>query len=118
MDRPYVNISPKEKLQKLEGAIIAKNDVHIPTRTLVHPSLAVGDETFPMPDWASWLIWLGGWMKLQAKTEGRRVAVIRVPCRSTAAAFTVLGVLLAAARIHDDSLDWESLKSLPVGTHV
>ncbi len=77
--------------------MVAKNDVHIPTRRLIHPSLAVGAETFPMPDWASWLIWLGEWMKLQAQNEGRRVAVIRVPCRSTAAAFTVLGVLLAAA---------------------
>ena len=98
--------------------MVTKNDVHIPTRGLVYPSLAVGEETFPMPDWASWLIWLGEWMKLQTQTEGRRVAVIRVPCRRTAAAFTVLGVLLAAARIHDDSLDWESLKSLPVGTQV
>lgn len=57
-------------------------------------------------------------MKLQAQTEGRRVAVIRVPCRSTAAAFAVFGVLLAAARIHDESLDWESLKALPIGTQV
>jgi hypothetical protein len=98
--------------------MVAKNDVHSSTRGAIHPSLAVAGETFPMPDWASWLIWLGEWMKLQAQTEGRRVAIIRVPCRSTAAAFTVFGVLIAAARIHDDSLDWESLKSLPIGTSV
>ena len=108
----------QEKISKVRGAMAEKNDVHIPTRRLVHPSLAVGDETFPMPDWASWLIWLGEWMKLQTQNDGRRVAVVRVPCRRTAAAFTVLGVLLASARIHDDSLDWESLKSLPVGTQV
>jgi hypothetical protein len=34
------------------------------------------------------------------------------------AAFTILGILKAAARLHDDSLDWESLKSLPIGTQV
>lgn len=81
-------------------------------------NLVVGDEKFPIPDWAAWLVWLGGWMKEQAKSDGRRIAVVRLPSRRSAAAFTVFGVLLASARLHDDSLDWEALKELPAGTPV
>lgn len=57
-------------------------------------------------------------MKEQAMSDGRRIAVVRLPSRRTAAAFTVFGVLLASARLHDDSLDWETLKALPAGTPV
>lgn len=81
-------------------------------------NFVVGDENFPIPDWAAWLVWLGNWMKEQAKSDGRRIAVVRLPSRRSAAAFTVFGVLLASARLHDDSLDWEALKELPVGTPV
>lgn len=83
-----------------------------------HLMLVAGDVTIPIPDWAVWLVWLGDWMRVQAMSDGRRIAVVRLPSRRTAAAFTVFGVLLASARLHDDSLDWEMLKALPLGTPV
>lgn len=89
-----------------------------PTKKCDELNLVAGNAAFPMPDWAVWLIWLGGWMKEQSMGDGRRIAVVRLPCRRTAAAFTVFGVLLASARLYDDSLDWEMLKALPPGTPV
>jgi hypothetical protein len=81
-------------------------------------NLIFGKSSVPMPDWASWLVWLGEWMKVQTRGDGRRIAIVRLPNRSTAAAFTVFGVLLASARMHNDELDWGALKSLPLGTKV
>lgn len=81
-------------------------------------ALKIGGRTDPLPDWASWLVWLGQWMRMQVPCGGRRVAVVRLPSRRTAAAFASLGVLFASARLHDDSLDWEALKALAPGTKV
>ena len=72
----------------------------------------------PIPDWADWLIWLGAWARCQAAMDGRRVAVVRLPSRRLSAAFVSLGGLLAASRIHDDTLDWDALQALPSGTTV
>lgn len=83
-----------------------------------HLTLVAGDISSPLPDWAAWLVWLGDWMRVQAMGDGRRIAVVRLPSRKVAAAFTVFGALLAAARLHDDSLDWEALKELPADTSV
>ena len=57
-------------------------------------------------------------MKVQAQNDGRRVVVMRLPCRKTAAAFAILGVLVAAAQLHDESLNWDTLASLPIGTQI
>lgn len=81
-------------------------------------SVQVAGHQQPIPDWADWLIWLGVWSRSQAAMEGRRVVVVRLPSRKLAAAFVSLGALLAASRIHDDSLDWDSLQALPSGTTV
>jgi hypothetical protein len=81
-------------------------------------NLVAGNVSSPFPDWAAWLVWLGDWMRVQAMGDGRRIAVVRLPTRKVAAAFTVFGALLASARLHDDSLDWEALKELPAGTPV
>lgn len=74
--------------------------------------------TRPLPDWADWLVWLGAWMRRQAVLDGRRVAVVVLPTRRLAAAFVGLGAMLAASRLHDDTLDWEALQTLPAGTSV
>jgi hypothetical protein len=81
-------------------------------------SLQVEGTRRPVPAWADWLIWLGLWMRFQAAMDGRRVAVVRLPTRRLAAAFVSFGALLAASRVHDDSLDWEALQALPKGTTV
>jgi hypothetical protein len=72
----------------------------------------------PVPGWVDWLIWLGQWMRAQASLQGRRAVVVRVPSRGLAATFTAVGTALASARLHDDSLDWEGLRSLAPGTKV
>lgn len=72
----------------------------------------------PVPPWANWFIWLGQWMRAQTALEGRRVAVVRLPTKRLASAFVGLGAILTAARLHDDSLDWDALQSLPKGTTV
>jgi hypothetical protein len=72
----------------------------------------------PLPEWADWLIWLGAWMRTQAVLEGRRVAVVVLPTRRLAAAFVGLGAMLAASRLHDDTLDWEALQTLRAGASV
>ena len=98
--------------------MVSKVEPDLLAQSLGELSLHIGGLSRPLPDWASWLIWLGQWMKDQTIGDGRRVAVVRLPCRKTAAAFTTFGILLASARMHDDAIDWETLKSLPVGTRV
>lgn len=81
-------------------------------------SLQAAGHLRPIPDWADWLIWVGAWSRCQAAMDGRRVVVVRLPSRRLSAAFVSLGGLLAASRIHNDSLDWEALQALPSGTTV
>lgn len=72
----------------------------------------------PLPSWADWLMALGEWMREQAPKHGKRVTVVRLPTRALGAAFVGLGALCAAARTHDESLDWDALRKLPEGTAV
>lgn len=81
-------------------------------------NLVVDGVTQSLPGWADWLVWLGAWMRGQAGLEGKRVVVVVLPTRRLAGAFVALGSLLIAARLHDDSLDWESLQALPSGAQV
>jgi hypothetical protein len=80
--------------------------------------IVIGDSQRQLPTWADWLMALGEWMREQALKPGKRVVVVRLPVRNLAAAFVGLGALCAAARSHDESLDWEALRSLPEGTSV
>lgn len=81
-------------------------------------SLMIGEELIAIPEWADWLIWLGQWMRSQANLEGRRVAVIRLPNRRLAAAFTAIGSVFASNSVHDNTLDWAALIDLDPGTKV
>jgi hypothetical protein len=81
-------------------------------------SLHVAGSRRALPAWAEWLIWLGLWMRAQTPLDGRRVAVVRLPTRRLSAAFVSLGALLSGLRLHDDSLNWETLQALPQGTIV
>lgn len=81
-------------------------------------TLSDRERQITLPHWVDWLVWLGQWMRIQSALEGRRVAVVRLPNRRLAAAFTALGSAFAAARLYDDSLDWEGLKDLTPGTKV
>lgn len=81
-------------------------------------SMRNGAKHVQMPSWAVWLIWLGAWMRCQTAIEGRRVVVVRLPTRRLAAAFVGFGAMLAAARLHDEALDWETLQGLQPGTTV
>jgi hypothetical protein len=81
-------------------------------------SLQAGGAPTPIPPWLDWMLWLGLWMRAQAALEGRRIAVVRMPNRRLAAAFTAVGAAFASARLHDESLDWIGLKALPLGTKV
>lgn len=80
--------------------------------------LLAGGAPTPVPPWMDWLVWLGQWMRAQAALPGRRVAVVRVPSRRLGAAFIATGAAFASARLHDDTLDWEGLRSLSAGTKV
>jgi hypothetical protein len=80
--------------------------------------IVVANTQRPLPAWADWLMALGEWMREQAEKPGKRVVVVRLPVRNLAAAFVGLGALCNAARIHDESLDWEALRNLPEGTSV
>ena len=79
--------------------------------------LVRGDQT-SFPPWLDWLVWLGQWMRAQSALDGRRVAIVRMPSRRLGAAFTAAGAVFASARLHDDSLDWDGLRSLPLGTKI
>jgi len=81
-------------------------------------TLLSGGAAHRLPAWADWLIWLGAWMRGQAALDGRRAAVVVLPTRRLAAAFVGLGAMLAASRLHDDTLDWEALQTLSPGTLV
>jgi len=80
--------------------------------------LLVGGVPEPIPPWIDWLMWLGQWMRAQAAMDGRRIAIVRMPSRRLGAAFTAIGAVFAAARLHDDSLDWVRLRGLTPGTKV
>lgn len=80
--------------------------------------LLVGGQPKRVPPWNDWLIWLGQWMRAQAALEGRRIAVVRMPNRRLGAAFAAIGSAFASARLHNNSLDWEGLRSLAPGTKV
>jgi hypothetical protein len=80
--------------------------------------LLVGGQPTPIPPWIGWLIWLGQWMRAQTSLPGRRIAVVRMPSRRLGAAFAAIGCAFAAARLRDDSLDWEGLRALAPGTKV
>lgn len=81
-------------------------------------ALLVRGVPVPLPPWVDWLIWLGQWFRAQASLQGRRIAVVRMPTRRLGAAFVAVGSNLVAARLHDDSLDWEALRTLAPGTRV
>ena len=81
-------------------------------------ALSDGVKSIAPPPWIDWLVWLGQWMRVQTAFRGRRVAVVRLPSRRLAAAFTALGATFASARLYDDSLDWEELKDLAPGRKV
>lgn len=80
--------------------------------------LLAGSVPTAVPPWMDWLVWLGQWMRAQAALPGRRVAVVRMPSRRLGAAFIAVGAAFASARLHDDTLDWEGLRSLAAGTKV
>lgn len=80
--------------------------------------LLIDGDPIASPSWLDWLVWLGQWMRVQAALEGKRIAVVRVPSRRLAAAFTAIGSVFASARLHNDSLDWDGLRSLAPGTTV
>jgi len=80
--------------------------------------IVVANSQRQLPAWADWLMALGEWMREQAQRPGKRVVVVRLPVRNLAAAFVGLGALCAAARLHDESLDWDALCGLPEGTSV
>jgi hypothetical protein len=98
--------------------MVSRTDPDSFAQSLGGLKLVIEDRSLELPDWAIWLVWLGQWMRDQVDGDGRRVAVIRLPTRRTAAAFTTFGILMASARLHDDTLDWEALKKLPAGTRV
>jgi len=78
--------------------------------------IVIGANERELPPWADWLMSLGEWMRQQTSQSGRRAVIVRLPTRPLASAFVGLGALCAAARMHDESLDWEALRTLPVGT--
>lgn len=80
--------------------------------------LVIGGTERELPPWADWLMSLGEWMREQTSKSGKRVVIVRLPTRPLASAFVSLGSLFAAARMHDESLDWEALRGLAIGTHV
>jgi hypothetical protein len=87
-----------------------------PYRGRLH--IVVGKTQRELPPWADWLMALGEWMREQSPKSGKRMVVVRVPTRTLASAFVALGALCAAARMHDESLDWEALCNLPKGAFV
>lgn len=78
--------------------------------------IVIGANERELPPWADWLMSLGEWMRQQTSQSGRRAVIVRLPTRPLASAFVGLGALCAAARMHDESLDWEALRRLPIGT--
>lgn len=95
-------------------------DVASVLRSMHHDRFAlhVEGQQRGLPAWADWLIWLGAWMRSQTPLPGRRAVVVRLPTRRLSAAFVSLGAVLAGLRLHDESLDWDALQSLPKGTLV
>lgn len=80
--------------------------------------IVIGGSERELPPWADWLMSLGEWMREQTPKSGKRAVIVRLPTRPLASAFVGFGSLCAAARMHDESLDWEALRRMPVGTSV
>lgn len=71
-----------------------------------------------LPDWASTLVWLGGWCRSNTVAAKRLIVFVVLPTRDLAAAFLSLGCLLAGARKYEDALSWPKFRALEAGRQV
>ena len=106
------------KIGRVAGPVLIDVDEILIAPRRSDLALVTGGKSIAPPPWVDWLVWLGQWMRVQAELEGRRIAVVRLPSRRLAAAFVAIGSVFASARLHDESLDWDGLRSLAPGTKV
>jgi hypothetical protein len=71
-----------------------------------------------LPDWASFYVWLGWWMRRNVTPSRRLISIVVSPSRGTCAAFAGLGALIEAAQRYENVLSWDALVDLPIGAEV
>jgi len=70
------------------------------------------------PEWASFLIWTGWWMRITRRVNTRIFMVLLMPTRACCSALCSFGALIGSMVEERDSLTWEKCLSLPVGTSI
>lgn len=71
-----------------------------------------------IPRWASFLMWLGWWLRMSVREDRRVFAVVIAPSRNTAALLAAFGAQLAGAQNFCKVRDWQTLTRLSRGTEV
>lgn len=71
-----------------------------------------------LPEWASFLIWAGWWMRSTRRANTRIFMIVLLPTRVCCSAICSLGALIGSMAEAKDSLSWERFLSLPVGTKI
>ena len=71
-----------------------------------------------LPDWISFLLWAGWWMRSNARPEWRLHLVALLPARNCCAAITAIGACLASTHDFVDDLTFQEFETLPEGTRV
>lgn len=72
----------------------------------------------PLPEWASALVWLGGWCRETQFQDKRLITFAILPSRKLAAAFAAFGAMLGGARSFKDTLSWPRFRNKPIGSVV
>ena len=77
-----------------------------------------GGKEYPLPDWASSLLWLGQWCRNHRDPLNRLVTFVVLPTRDFAAVFAGIGAIVGGAKLFEDKLSWPIFRELSVGTSV
>ena len=71
-----------------------------------------------IPDWASFLIWAGLWMRRAQVKNVRIFMVLLLPTRICCSAICSFGAIIRSLGQSKKALTWEQICSLPSGTEV
>jgi len=71
-----------------------------------------------IPDWASFLIWAGWWMRRAQVKNVRIFMVLLLPTRICCSAICSFGAIIGSLGQSKKALTWEQICSLPSGTEV
>lgn len=96
----------------------SQNDWLVSLRLSAEPSINDSQGGLGLPQWASFFVWYGWWLRTNINAERRLIALTVSPTRSFCSSFAALGALIAGAQLYEDKLTWQEICDLPIGTKI